>query len=174
MSLSISNGWKRGAICIFLFLLFCNSASAQPNPPKDYITVGAAKLRVLWFDIYNAELRSPDGRFSQITGPLVLKLTYLRDIKKQKLLDETENQLRAVTPPVVRVWIQQLEGIWPEISRGDRLAFYLDPEGFGHFYFNDRYVGSIKDVRFGKAFISIWLGKNSDYPELTRKLRGEP
>lgn len=173
MSLSISNDLKRRAICIFLLLLFSTSASAQLNPPKDYITVGTAKLRVLWFDIYDVELSSPRGRFSEIAGPLLLKLTYLRDIRKQKLLDETANQLRAIKPSVVRIWLSQLKMIWPEINRGDRLAFLLDSNGFGHFYFNEIYVGTINDTRFGKAFISIWLGQNSEYPDLARKLKGE-
>jgi len=173
MSLNTSNGLTWRVICIAFMLLFSSIASAQLTPPNDYKQVGAAKLRVLWFDIYDAELRSPDGQFSRIVGPLVLKLTYLRNIKKQKLLDETANQLRALEPAVVRDWLDQLEEIWPEINRGDRLAFFLDEEGFGHFYFNDRFVGSINDTRFGKAFISIWLGRNSDYPDLARKLRGE-
>ncbi|WP_370298418.1 chalcone isomerase family protein [Pontibacterium sp.] len=154
-------------------LVISVNAYAQSTPPNDYKQVGAAKLRVLWFDIYDAELSSPDGRFSRIKGPLMLKLTYLRDIKKQKLLEETANQLRLIEPSVVQVWLRQLERIWPEINRGDRLAFLLDPEGFGHFYFNEQYVGTINDARFGPAFISIWLGQNSDYPDLARKLRGE-
>ncbi|MDI3324106.1 chalcone isomerase family protein [Pontibacterium granulatum] len=161
------------ATCTIVLMVFGNNAHAQLTPPNDYKQVGAAKLRVLWFDIYDAELSSPDGRFSRITGPLMLKLTYLRDIKKKKLLEETANQLRAIEPPRVQIWLNQLERIWPEINRGDHLAFYLDAEGFGHFYFNEHYVGSINDARFGKAFISIWLGQNSDYPELARKLRGE-
>lgn len=173
MSLSISNGWMVKAVCMFFLVLLSAGASAQLTQPEDYKPVGSAKLRVLWFDIYNAELSSPDGRFSQIAGPLFLKLTYLRNIKKQKLLDETANQLRAENPSVVRVWIQQLDGIWPEISAGDRLSFFLDDTGYGHFFFNERHVGSINDVGFGRAFISIWLGEDSDFPELARKLRGE-
>lgn len=173
MSLSTFNRRKLGTICIFVLMQFSANASAQLTVPNDYKQVGSAKLRVLWFDVYDAELSSPDGRFSRIKGPLMLKLTYLRDIKKQKLLEETANQLRTIEPPLVRVWLNRLEMIWPEINRGDRLAFYLDPNGLGHFYFNEHYVGSINDARFGKAFIRIWLGQNSSYPDLARKLRGE-
>lgn len=173
MSLSISSGFRCCVICIFFLLQPSSFASAQIIAPNDYKPVGTAKLRVLWFDIYNAELSSPDGQFSHISGPLMLKLTYLRDIKKRKLLEETANQLREFESPVLGVWLAQLNRIWPEINRGDRLSFFLDPDGFGHFYFNDHYVGSINDTRFGKAFISIWVGHNSDYPDLARKLRGE-
>ncbi|MCO4758750.1 MAG: chalcone isomerase family protein [Oceanospirillaceae bacterium] len=157
-------------ICLSMFTLPAMSAQELP---QQYKPVGAATLRVLWFDVYAAELRSPDGVFSAMKGPLLLKLTYLRDIKRQKLLDETAAQLESVSPELRSRWLSQLEAIWPDIGKGDQLWFYLDAGGKGHFYFNERYIGSINDIRFGTAFLSIWLAEDSSYPDLARKLRGE-
>lgn len=157
-------------ICLSMFTLPAMSAQELP---QQYKPVGAATLRVLWFDVYAAELRSPDGVFSAMKGPLLLKLTYLRDIKRQKLLDETAAQMESVSPELRSRWLSQLEGIWPDIGKGDQLAFYLDPQGAGHFYFNEGYIGSVNDSRFGIEFIGIWLAEDSSYPDLGRKLRGE-
>lgn len=167
----LGNRFITGAV---LGLWMCAvSAVVAQEAPQQYKPVGSATLRVLWFDIYSAELRSPNGVFYEMKGLLLLKLTYLRHIKKQKLLDETATQLKFDKPILVTGWMSQLEDIWPDIGKGDQLWFYLDAGGEGHFYLNERYIGSINDIRFGTAFISIWLAEDSSYPDLARKLRGE-
>jgi len=141
-------------------------------------TVGTASLSVLWFDIYDAELQNPTGSFAGVKGPLMLKLNYLRDISQKKLLDETRSQLishiqLAKQPQMVKRWLRELEAIWPSIRKGDQLAFYLDPTGVGHFYHNERYLGSVSDELFGISFLGIWLAEDSDYPQKARQLRGQ-
>ncbi len=40
------------------------------------------------------------------------------------------------------------------------------------FYQGDKRIGAIKDVRFTRRFVDIWLGENPPEPELRRKLLG--
>lgn len=142
--------------------------------PDLLLPVGHAKLKVLWFDVYHADLYSDDGTFNEIKGPLYLKLTYQRNIKKYDLLKETKIQLTMLeSDELVEPWIHRLNLLWPDIIKGDTLSFYLSPLGKGHFYHNGIYIGFMSDPNFGLNFMAIWLGKKSSFPKITKQLIGE-
>ena len=63
--------------------------------------------------------------------------------------------------------------IWPEISKGDQLGFWIDELGHGNFFYNQTWIGAVSEPEFSNAFIKIWLSEKSSYPELAKKLRGE-
>ncbi len=145
----------------------------QRNMP-DWPEVGRAKLEVLWFDIYNATLSAPQGRFAGFSAPLLLQVKYLRDFKGEALVKETDKQMRPFSSPQERAtWLPQLQALWPDIKQGDQLAFEITPNGEGHFYYNQRWLGTVSDLGFPAAFVKIWLASESEYPELARQLRGE-
>lgn len=160
----------------FLFCLMCTlSASSFASVlPEHWQRVGQAELKVLWFDIYHAELLTPNGEFQPADDDLLLRLTYQRDVRRAKLLKETAKELKrfADEPQIVK-WLSELETFWPDVSRGDRLVFYITPEGQGHFFNNDEWLGVIKDPDFSQAFINIWLAEQSRFPKLAARLRGE-
>lgn len=147
--------------------------AAQPLP-ADLNTVGRAELKLFFFKLYEAELLNPSGQFEQLQGPILLRLTFHRDISNNRLLEETRKRLDGETSTVrLTDWIDHLRGLWPSVEKGDEMAFFMDSSGQGHFYFGERYVGCLEDRNFSRAFLNIWLGDDSGYPELTRKLRGE-
>lgn len=157
---------------VFLLCLMPGIVYSIPVPDV-LLPVGHAKLKVLWFDVYHADLFSNDGTFTEIKGPLYLKLTYQRNIKKYDLLDETKTQLNLlVAGERLDLWIDQLNVLWPEIKKGESLSFYLAPSGIGHFYHNGIYIGVISDPDFGPNFLAIWLGKKSSFPKMTKQLIG--
>ena len=59
------------------------------------------------------------------------------------------------------------------MKKGDQLAFYIDAQGGGHFFFNQKWIGVINEPDFSQAFINIWLSDQSSYPRLAKRLRGE-
>lgn len=157
---------------ILLFLIPLQSHSR--SLPGDWKTVGAAELSVLWIDVYQAELLTPEGKFENVGSPAILKITYRRDISQRDLIDETRKQIKPfVDPKKAEFWLKQLQQFWPDITEGDQLSFWIDEEGKGRFYFNQKLIGSITEEDFSMAFISIWLSDKSSYPRLARKLRGE-
>lgn len=151
------------------------SAVAKPLP-QEMKLIGEAELKVLWFRVYNARLESPQGAFVSASMPLLLTLEYQRDISKQDLLEETRKQWQraGIEPDDQAVWLASLTELWPDIRRHDSLGFYQDADGDGHFYYNQRYLGSIRNNRFSRAFLNIWLSENSDFPQFTRQLTGRP
>lgn len=158
---------------LILWLCFLPGIGYSIPVPDGLLPVGHAKLKVLWFDIYHADLFSNDGTFTDIKGPLYLKLTYQRNIKKGALLDETKVQLNLLgTNDRVEQWISKLNLLWPDIKKKDSLSFYLAPSGKGHFYHNGIYIGAMSDPNFGPNFLAIWLGEKTSFPKMTKQLIG--
>ena len=156
---------------LLLFLAFESRAKALPD---DWVTVGQSELKIYWFSVYSAVLRTPDGRYSKGDMPLLLTLNYHRDIRRQVLLDETEKELRRfLTTNQVADLLVQINDIWPDVYEGDQLSFLLDSQGEGYFFFNGQFMGILHKTYQSQAFVKIWLSKQSRYPTLAKKLRGE-
>ena len=137
--------------------------------------VGSASLSVLWFDIYDATLMTPNGQFESYAKPLAISLNYKRDISKEELIEETDKQLkRFIKDDAIRQgWLDQLNQIWPAIEKGDQLIYRTDQKGIGYFIFNEVLIGSIDDPLFTHTFPQIWLSPQGNYPTLASRLRGE-
>lgn len=161
---------------LVVILVFSASCTGRENVEFEYpswTTIGTAKLSVLWFDIYEAELSSADGLFNQDQN-FKLTLTYLRDFEADELIDETFNQ---ISEPIEKQqelsWRKSLKAMWPDVKESDQISFIKTNEGTSHFFFNQKFVGTIEDKAFGKHFADIWLAKDSAYPKLASKLKGE-
>ncbi|MBY5921774.1 chalcone isomerase family protein [Ferrimonas balearica] len=137
--------------------------------------VGESRLKVLWFPIYHARLYSDDGRYDGIEPPLLLDLTYLRDIDAEDLLEHTRSEWQRLALYESRdseAWLASLAAIWPDVAEGDRLTLMVQPQ-HSTFYFNGEPIGTIAESRFGEQFLSIWLHPDSRYPKLRNALIGQ-
>lgn len=152
----------------------CSFSVIAKEYPSSFQSIGKAELSILWFDIYQSELKNPSGKFNSISDPMSLTLTYQRAISKQDLVDETISQWQKqnVRLNQSNEWAQQISQIWPDINKNDQLTFYQDGDLNGHFYLNGELIGSIEDPVFTQSFLAIWLSENSDYPDLTKALKG--
>lgn len=166
---------KGNRLLILLLVLLAQPANADkvlvdyPNWPS----IGKAKLSVLWFDIYEAELSSKTGFYCKDCS-FKLTLTYLRDFEAEELIDETFNQISVpITEQQAFSWRQSLQQMWPDVTESDQISFVRTSDGTSQFFFNKSYVGTIKDTAFGIHFANIWLAKDSAYPKLAAKLKGE-
>ncbi|MEM0912290.1 MAG: hypothetical protein AAGJ37_15045, partial [Pseudomonadota bacterium] len=85
---------------ILLFaLLLCFGVSASAAPLSQYIndpqTVGNARLEVMFWDIYDAELIAESGIF--VSGePFALRLTYLRKFKGEDIASRSVDEMRSL------------------------------------------------------------------------------
>ena len=159
---------------LLIVLLIAPLSTVARPLPQDLLTVGQAELSFLFFRIYTAELLNPFGELQQLQGPLLLRLTFHRDISNTRLLKETRKRLAGDMSSKKRDdWLNHLGVIWPNVEKGEQMVFFMDQDGHGHFYLQGQHIGSLPEKDFSHAFLNIWLGDDSDYPKLTRKLRGE-
>ena len=163
-------------ICFFLLLnIFFTRDAFGKTIPKQYTLVGQASLSILWWEIYEAELYTQSGQYQDNQIPIYLKLTYRRNIDSQELIEETQSQWKRfdIVESKQRVWLSQLESIWPNVKENDSIAFFINAEGVCNFYFNDEFIGSVASKEFSQNFANIWLAPNGPYPKMTRRLTGK-
>ena len=69
--------------------------------------VGEARFKVFLFKIYDAELFAPDGSFDR-KGPYALRLNYLLDAKKDRIISSTVKEMKrqkAASSKVIEGWV---------------------------------------------------------------------
>ena len=149
---------------------------ASSAPWQSLRPVGQGEMSWLWFKLYDATFYSHSGRYQPGDYPQALMLTYARAIARQDLLSATADEWQRLglgNETQRQLWLQQLAAFWPDVVAGDRLTFYVDAQGLGHFWWQEKSIGSVADPQFSAAFLAIWLADNSRDPGLTRRLRGQ-
>lgn len=158
-------------------LCAATAVHASAAPWQQLRPVGQGEMNWLWFKLYDATLYSASGHYQPGHYPQALTLTYARSIERKDLLSATaaEWQRLGLGTDVERQrWLGQLAGLWPDVQAGDQLTFYVDKGGAGHFWWQEKPLGTLADPQFSAAFLAIWLADNSRDPALTRRLRGQP
>ena len=146
-------------------------AAAMP----DLQLVGEGSFRYLFWQLYDARLKTSDGSFDgyQNTAPVLLELTYKRSISRDQFIDATVDQWQHLghsSTAQQQDWANQLKGIWKDVGRGDRLAALLQPDMTVDFFLNGEAIGSVTDTEFGPLFFDIWLHPDTSAPALRRQL----
>ena len=152
---------------------YASLRQAQPVLIDHWSMVGQARLKVLFWNIYDSALHTPSGVW-QGKGPYQLSLHYLRDVPVHQLIEQTDKAWREQerTHPRQAEWLVQLQDIWPDITKGDNLVLRVAASGHSEFWFNGEFIGGIQDKAFGPLFGGIWLDADSPQPDLRAKLIG--
>ena len=158
------------SLTLFAFLFVAGAAAA--NTPLE--KCGEAKLTVLFWDIYESSLYTPEGRYTPGIRPLRLEIKYLRDIKAQDLIEQTAKEWRAqgLDDPRHVQWLADLAALWPDVSGNDVITLTIDEASHAHFSFNGRSVGSIEEPDFARDFSGIWLSPLTTRPKIRAALIG--
>ncbi len=137
--------------------------------------VGRGEMSVLWFNLYQASLLTPTGEYRQGDYPLKLDIRYQRDIEADDLVNATVEQWQHLnfSEQQILVWQQELLGLWPDVTDGERLAFECLSADSGNFYFNGELLGNVSSPGFAQAFLAIWLSENTSRPDLRAQLMGD-
>ena len=168
-----TNKWSIYCLLAFLCTLVFSGVS-MANPLDDLKKVGEAKLKVLFWDVYNSSLYTKTGEYQAGQFPQALKINYLRDIDAEDLIERTQDEwdklgIKRVT---FNQWIPLLTNIFPDIKKGDTLLLSVSENQQSEFFFNGKTIGKISDQTFGKNFLRIWLDENCSYPRVRKKLIG--
>ncbi|MEP4486448.1 MAG: chalcone isomerase family protein [Halioglobus sp.] len=136
--------------------------------------VGEAKLKVLFWDVYNSTLYSDNGRYREGQVPLRLDIQYLLDIEANALVARTAQEWDALGLEHENrdQWLSSLSALWPDVSKDDVLTIELDDNNRSTFYRNGELLGTIEDSAFGTSFIDIWLSPETTRPNLRASLIG--
>jgi hypothetical protein len=164
-----SNYWPLAVLCTLVF-----SGVSLANPLENLKKVGEAKLKVLFWDVYNSSLYSETGEYQAEQFPQALKINMLRDIDAEDLIERTQDEWDklGIKKVIFSQWIPLLINIFPDIKKGDTLLFRVSEKQQSEFFFNGKTIGKITDQTFGKNFLRIWLDKNCSYPSVRNKLIG--
>ena len=142
-----------------------------PNAEK----VGEARLRVLFWTVYDSVLYTPDGKWNP-DEPFALSITYLRKLSTARVVDETIKQMRQQgfeDEEKQAEWHREMTAIFPPINKNTVLTGVYTDTRETVFFDGSREVGTIKDPEFGKRFFDIWFGERTEYPKLRDQLIGK-
>ena len=137
--------------------------------------VGEARLRVLFWSVYDSRLYTPSGDYERGIRPLRLEIEYLLNVKARALVERTRDEWQAMgrTHPRQDSWLQRLEALWPDIEAGDVLALEIDEDDVATFLHNGAPIGRVDDPEFGEQFADIWLSEECTRPALRQALLGD-
>ncbi len=161
-----------------LLLLLTTSANATSLIQKqipDAQMVATSRLTVFLFDVYDASFYTVEGK-RQLTPPYALKLAYLRDIKGEKIADQSTEEIRnqgIVDEVTLADWHSQMRKIFPNVKKGDNITGVYKDLNACSFYKNDSFIGQINQKQFCEAFFDIWFGEKTSQPALRNKLIGQ-
>ena len=136
--------------------------------------VGEARFRLFIFDIYDVALVSPDSDYDG-TPPYALKLSYLRDVKRETIVKSSLDEMRrqGITDEArLAKWTDWMATHFPDMQEGDEAVMVALADGGMMLLHNGTELGQSDDPAFTTAFFGIWLSDDALQPKLSITLRG--
>lgn len=136
--------------------------------------VGKAKFEFFFFDVYTSTFWSDAGEWDT-SRPYALSNLYHRAFSGQDLVDKTLEEMQRidnVPQQALASYRPELQQVFPDVQKGDRITALYKPETGTVFYHNGQQTGVIEAEAFAVPFFNIWLSDKSLRPELSRILRG--
>ncbi len=136
--------------------------------------VGKARLKVLFWKVYDAELYAPNGAWSA-EEPFALSLNYLRKLEGEQIAKRTIVEMRKQgfeDEVTLARWFDDMRSIIPDVEKNTRITGVADNDQNTLFYSDGKLIGAIKDPLFTQKFFDIWLGEKSSQPKMRNKLLG--
>lgn len=178
--------WTHLLLVLGLGVLLSGPARANTAPPllaevaqalPGATVSGQQRFRVWGFDVYDARLWTAPGfaadRYEAST--LALELGYLRDFKGEAIAERSLKEMRrvgSVNDTQAQRWLAEMQRVFPDVKRGERLLGVHRPGEGAFFWFNGRLVGEIRDAEFSRLFFGIWLSPRTSEPALRQALLG--
>lgn len=159
--------------------------TAQPLPAEvapllqSASPAGAQRFRVWGFDIYDARLWTAPGFSGERyeASALALELSYLRDFKGRDIAERSLKEMRrlgSISDAQAQRWLAEMQRVFPDVQRGQRLLGVHRPGEGAFFWFNGQRAGEIRDAEFSRFFFGIWLSPRTSEPALRQALLGSP
>ncbi len=158
-------------------------ASAPALPPvvmqkaADLRPLGASRLVVLGFNIYDAKLWVREGFSADKYDAelFALELRYLRNFSGSMIAERSIKEMRrlgTVTDEQAQKWLGWMRQAFPDVKKGDQLIGVHRPDGSASFALNGKNIGEIRDETFTQLFFAIWLSPRTSEPKMRAELLG--
>ena len=165
-------------ITLFISILAGTGAWADVDVATRHVPdaslVGKARLKVLFWKVYDAELYAPNGDWSA-NAPFALSLNYLRKLEGEQIAKRTIVEMRKQgfeDEVTLARWFDDMRSIIPDVEKNTRITGVADDTQNTLFYSDGKLIGEIKDPLFTQKFFDIWLGEKSSQPKMRNKLLG--
>jgi Chalcone isomerase-like len=140
-------------------------------------SVGAARLTVWGFQVYDARLWAPTDFTADDyeRSNFALEITYLRSFDSGVIADRSLKEMRGIgsmTEQQSVQWLAKMRKVFPSIAKGDRLVGLHKPGEGASFSLNGKPAGDIRDAEFARLFFGIWLSPQTSAPQMRRELLG--
>lgn len=156
-------------------LSFSNELTLKDVLATNSQLVGKAEFRKWFFHVYDAQLYTQSGKFDW-NKPFVLKIHYLIGFKSKTIANRTISEIAKQRPAAIKQHKQQysktINAVIPDIPKNTNLYGYMDKNGYGYIFSDEKLVGRIDDKQLSKYFFEIWLSDNTANHQLSTKLRG--
>ncbi|HRQ79604.1 MAG TPA: chalcone isomerase family protein [Azospirillaceae bacterium] len=166
-------------IIVFLSVLFGFSQTVfatdvvKSSVPGASI-VGRGILTYLVWDVYEATLYAPNGRWES-QKPFALSIEYYRALQGADIAKRSVQEMRRqgfTDEAKLADWYTRMKAIFPNVAAGTVLTAVFTPVGETAFYNGNTPVGVIQGGDFARLFFGIWLDEKTSEPELRRALLG--
>lgn len=173
----IESAMMKFLLSFFLLLMLVTPSHAMDlnryiDNPK---VVGQARLKVLFWDVYDAKLIANDGTYES-NKPFALSLTYLRKFSGDDIASRSVDEIRQLgmnDEMKLAKWYQTMSQLFPDVAKGESITGIVDNNKVSHFYYNDQRLGSVDDPEFSIWFFNIWLSSETSEPDMRAELIGK-
>ncbi|MFK7859435.1 MAG: chalcone isomerase family protein [Granulosicoccus sp.] len=171
--------YRNLSLTLMLLCIAWLPAQAASSPLQTHFDdaqlVGEARLKVMFWDVFDARLYADSGLYRS-SEPFALSLSYLRSLDGRKIVSKSMEEIRrqapGSSPEQLARWEKKLLSIIPDVSKGTSITGVRTEEGSTVFYFGNNEIGRVDDLEFTNAFFNIWLGSNTSDPTFRYKLLG--
>jgi len=140
----------------------------------DARALGAARMRFLGMDIYDARLFAPALKRNDYTAaPFALEVQYLRGFEGASIAERSLKEMRRVghiSPEKEKSWLDGMRNAFPDVKSGDRITGIHKPGVGTRFFVNGLARASIDDPEFSRYFFGIWLSPQTSEPKMRTEL----
>ena len=160
-------------------LLVAMPALAGPPLPAAVTTdlpglrvLGEGRLRFLGLHVYDSSLWVAGEAWSP-ERPFALDIRYAMSIRGRDLTERSLVEMRRLghtDAERLRRWQAEMDRVFPDIRPGDRLVGVSVPDKEARFYSQDRFLGTVADPEFARAFFAIWLHPQTSEPKLRAQM----
>jgi hypothetical protein len=136
---------------------------------------GGGAFRWFGLSVYDAFFWSAPGA-DPFAASFALDLHYHRDVPGARIAERSGIEIAKLgygSPEDRARWDAFMQGVFPDVRRGDRLTGLHLPGRGVRFFHNGRPIGESSDSGFARAFFAIWLDPRTSQPEFRRTLLGE-
>lgn len=137
---------------------------------------GDGVMRFFGLKVYDVRLWSAMRAFTH-TDPFALELVYDMSFSGRDIAERSVQEMRGqghVDEAKLKRWGEEMARIFPDIKKGDTLIGVSIPGKEARFYNRDKFIASVTDPEFARAFFDIWLSEKTSAPAVRAKLLGSP